>query len=637
MFLRNGKPKSKNRESFLRKTSEVRNERRGFKALVGKIKKKMQSNLDDFLVIGIDFGTTYSGVAWATVEDFERDEINVITNWPEHGREEPKAPTELCYEDGKVMWGYGIPEDADPVRWFKLLLLRDEDMTEEQRQSEPLLRARKLMRETGRTATDLVADFLRPLWQHTLETIHRFRSKSVISALTFHVVITVPAIWKDYARGAMEEAARNAGILQDRPIGPTTLSFVPEPEAAALVTLCERGREQDVETDDVYVICDAGGGTVDLITYRVGDLNPIEIREAVIGTGGLCGGIFIDEAFETICRDRLGRQWNKLSPTGVKSILKSQWEQSYKPTFKPRTDGRELKAFHQEWANSLFKVDTFSCSPKSKADGSSSDIQKAFTSVFADIEVLVDQQISKTQEKGLPVKKVILVGGLGCSPYLYDHLSAKYAQYEIEILQSAGMAPRTAICRGAIVKGFLDGYGDAGAHLSVVSTIARQSLGVDFVTDYDDLIHDERDKFYDELEGTLKARNQMEWYMKKVSPLFHPTGNDVLKAQPVRHEYYTYYKDEEDFKGPYEVDIFQCDEENPPSRRSSSVKKLCTIRMSRQHISFHSLPDYVGNDGVHAKAWEFEIEMVPSGASNEFIIHYHGQRLGSGKAELDFQ
>ena len=40
----------------------------------------------------------------------------------------------------------------------------------------------------------------------------------------------------------------------------------------------------------------------------------------------------------------------------------------------------------------------------SKADRSSSDIQKAFTSVFADIEVLVDQQLSKTRDKGLPVK-----------------------------------------------------------------------------------------------------------------------------------------------------------------------------------------------------------------------------------------
>ena len=44
---------------FLRKTSEVRNERWGMKALVSKIKKKKKYDLDDFLVIGIDFGTTF--------------------------------------------------------------------------------------------------------------------------------------------------------------------------------------------------------------------------------------------------------------------------------------------------------------------------------------------------------------------------------------------------------------------------------------------------------------------------------------------------------------------------------------------------------------------------------------------------
>ncbi|KAJ5400814.1 hypothetical protein N7465_011303 [Penicillium sp. CMV-2018d] len=631
MFLRKGKPKSAEKESFLRKTSEVRNER-GFRGLVGKIKKKRQSDLDDFLVIGIDFGTTYSGVAWATVEDFERDEINIISNWPEHPREEPKAPTELLYENGKVMWGYGIPHDGDPVRWFKLLLLRDEDMTEEQRQSEPLLRARKLMRETDKTATDLVADYLRLLWQHTMETIHRFRSKSVISALTFHVVITVPAIWKDYARKAMEEAARNAGILQARPIGPTTLTFVPEPEAAALVTLCERGREHNLETNDVYVICDAGGGTVDLITYRVGELDPIEMHEAVIGTGGLCGGIFVDEAFETLCRDRLGRQWNKLSPTGVKSILKDQWEYGYKPTYKPNTDGREFVISVPAEAFQGADLNDQSRRPyikNGRIHFSSSDIQKAFTSVFSDIEVLVDQQLSKTREKGLPVKQVILVGGLGCSPYLSNQLSAKYEQHGIEIIQSMGMAPRTAICRGAIVKGFLAGHGGAGSHLTVVSTIARQSLGIVYCVEYDSAIHRTEDRYYDEVEGRWRAGNQMEWYMKK--------GGDVSKAKPVRHDWYECYTNEDQFVKPYEMEIFQCDDENPPSRRSSKVNKLCTVQINRQHIPFNSLPDFVGNDGVWAKKWSFEIEMVPSGASNEFIVYYQGQSLGSGKAEVEFQ
>lgn len=212
------------------------------------------------LFLNFSDGCRYSGATWATIADFENDQINLITSWPGTGREEGKAPTELFYEDERLMWGYIIPGDADPIRWFKLLLLRDEDLDEELRASEFLLRGRKMLRESDKTVTDLIADYLRALWRHTLDTIHKARGKSVIEALTFYVVITVPAIWKDYARQGMQEAARKSGMCDTRPAGPTTLAFAPEPEAAALASLCESGRS--ISAGDVYIICDAGGGTV---------------------------------------------------------------------------------------------------------------------------------------------------------------------------------------------------------------------------------------------------------------------------------------------------------------------------------------------------------------------------------------
>lgn len=116
-----------------------------------------------------------------------------------------------------------------------------------------------MLRESGKTAIDLISDYLGALWKHVLETIYKARGKSAIEAMAFHVVITVPAIWKDYARQGMEEAARKAGILTARLAGPTTLAFAPE-QAAALATLCEGGR--NFGAGDVFVVCDAGGGTV---------------------------------------------------------------------------------------------------------------------------------------------------------------------------------------------------------------------------------------------------------------------------------------------------------------------------------------------------------------------------------------
>jgi molecular chaperone DnaK (HSP70) len=158
------------------------------------------------------------------------------------------------------MWGYEIPADADPVRWFKLLLVKDEDLDPELRSSEFLLRGRRMLKENNKTAVDLVADYLRALWKHVLDTIGKSRGESVVEALAFKVVITVPAIWKGYARQSMQEAAKKSGILDRRLAGSTTLTFAPEPEAAALSTLCEPGRR--TKRGDVYVICDAGGGTV---------------------------------------------------------------------------------------------------------------------------------------------------------------------------------------------------------------------------------------------------------------------------------------------------------------------------------------------------------------------------------------
>jgi hypothetical protein len=57
--------------------------------------------------------------------------------------------------------------------------------------------------------------------------------------------------------------------------------------------------------------------------------------------GGLCGGIFIDEAFEYMCKNRLGRKWDRLSKAGIKEIMKGEWEVSIKPQFKPMVPEKE--------------------------------------------------------------------------------------------------------------------------------------------------------------------------------------------------------------------------------------------------------------------------------------------------------
>jgi hypothetical protein len=200
-------------------------------------------------------------VAWATRAEFENYQVNLVSSWPGTGREAGKVPSELWYDDDdEPVWGYEIPAESNPFRWFKLLLLRTEDLAPEVRECEFMTRSRGMMEESGKSAVDLIADYLRLLWNHTISTIEKARGESIVEDSAIHVVITVPAIWKSYARQAMGEAAKRAGILDSRKAGDTELTFVPEPEAAALSALLEQGN--GVRPGNVYVVCDAGGGTV---------------------------------------------------------------------------------------------------------------------------------------------------------------------------------------------------------------------------------------------------------------------------------------------------------------------------------------------------------------------------------------
>lgn len=81
---------------------------------------------------------------------------------------------------------------------------------------------------------------------------------------------------------------------------------------------------------------------------------------------------------------------------------------------------------------------------------------------------------------------------------------------------------RTAICRGAVFKGFLSGSGDV-AHdnnirspIKVASTISRASFGNIYRTLWDDGNYLEEDKVWDSDEEVWRADNQMDWYIKRV-------------------------------------------------------------------------------------------------------------------------
>lgn len=127
-----------------------------------------------------------------------------------------------------------------PIKWFKLLLLNDSDLADEDiNLSKRLKQSRKELSEhpSQISAVDIVGRYLKKLWGHA-QTI--LRTQLDIDGISLRVAITVPAIWPHHAQKAMRKAADIAGITTRRPMGAPTLELIHEPEAASLSIMLER-------------------------------------------------------------------------------------------------------------------------------------------------------------------------------------------------------------------------------------------------------------------------------------------------------------------------------------------------------------------------------------------------------------
>lgn len=176
-------------------------------------------------------------------------------------QDQVQIPTQIHLKSKK--WGYLVSKQSDPIRWFKLLLLDEQDLKQDVRKSPYLTEARSMLRShprySGDGIIDLIAQFLKELWEHSLQDIGK---QVEVDRLPLRVAVTVPVIWPSYARSRLKEAAKRAGIEQPWLIGKTRLTLVEEPEAAALCTLHERRQYPEIEVGETFIVCDCGGGTV---------------------------------------------------------------------------------------------------------------------------------------------------------------------------------------------------------------------------------------------------------------------------------------------------------------------------------------------------------------------------------------
>ncbi|KAK1995876.1 actin-like ATPase domain-containing protein [Colletotrichum falcatum] len=585
------------------------------------------AHTENAIVIGIDFGTTFSGVSWAF--SGQPNEIEQITAWEtelNYTSDTKKVPTAIIYRgaQGAVSWGYDIPmaDMAGAMRWFKLLLVDEADLPDNLRTSSQIATARKAVRKANKDPVEVITSYIRCLWNHSIECIRTSAGDELIKLCTFHVVITLPAIWPDYAKARMRRAAENAGLLEERPAGQTTLAFISEPEAAALATMKDFANRPDIKAGDYFVVCDAGGGTVDLISYEMLSMDPMVVREAIKGDGDLCGGVFLDEAFIDLIKNKVTSEaWDKAPKDEVADVLNCNWEQGIKKQF----DG-QVRSWHVNLPPGYRskKIPGQGTKRKRQLMFDLEDLLPVFNPIANKIGSLVQKQIDGVRAKsGKLPKNLILVGGFGRCRYLRSHLQSVIDK-DIAILQSPGSKPWTAICRGAVIHGLTQKNMSPGLSVNVQSRIARASYGVTFETDFKKREHSARSKIWSDKEQKWMASDQMSWFLKQ--------GTDISNTTPVRENFYRLYD-----SAPSEVSdsLYVSSDWPPPSEKDSSVKELCEITWNKK-IDFESLPRHVNSLGKVFHRIDYTIEMVCAGASIDFAVSHDGKRVGAKNVSVVF-
>jgi molecular chaperone DnaK (HSP70) len=196
------------------------------------------------LIVGIDYGTTYSGLSFALTGATDFRDINTWTKYPgasSHSAEHyEKAPTRIAFKwenDGMEgdAWGYQVEPGMKTYTWTKLLLDQLAVQSEFDDPDLYLANGENIMKlPEGKCASWVVTEYLKKLKAMFDDAVPLHSVAQTINDLPMDFWITVPASWTEKARLLTIKAAKDAGF-GTRDID--TVSLISEPEAAAHAVL----------------------------------------------------------------------------------------------------------------------------------------------------------------------------------------------------------------------------------------------------------------------------------------------------------------------------------------------------------------------------------------------------------------
>jgi len=546
----------------------------------------------DEVIVGIDFGSSGSGFAYA----FKDNEKEIINGYIPRANAIDKVPSEIILDKNKETLRFGA-ECKDFIRKNNLkecLYFKEIKMNLYEKKTE--IQANNSEKKLPlKLVIQRVLEQLKDLEIKDIKTKHPNINNNNIKW-----VVTIPAIWEEFEKNIMMEACIKAGLIKEE--DDKSLFFALEPEAASYYCIENKSLDKNLMREgDCYIICDLGGGTGDIVTHLIG-FNK-SLKELCSPNGGKFGAneisrLFFEEIVYKIfkCKDfntyykkymeakedcedegELFNDWLELERQIKDFIeftdLKKEKEyypiifDIFKDIFKDNTDINDLVNNYNNNIDDndlILKIDE-----KSKRKWKINFPHKIifnFIKKQANLICEIIKNILKSSDE--EIKSIIFVGGYSSNEILISEIKEQISSiFDIQFLRPPNQY--LAVMRGAVSFG-LDSN-------KIVQRKAKYTIGMNSYNVWKESLHSKKkgQKYYDEFGIT---------YCKDCFKIFFKINQDLKLGQEIikhcsmiypRYSKITFYKtlkenpifiDEDGIEKIGEM-TFDAEQDYPPDQR----------------------------------------------------------------------
>ncbi|XP_060083796.1 heat shock 70 kDa protein 12B-like [Ylistrum balloti] len=497
------------------------------------------------LVVAFDFGTTYSGYAYAFRRQFESNNLNVTLNPPWTTTSDnllsKKTPTSLLLNPLGEFYAFGTKADnkfaelacEDQHRdWYYFRRFKMKLHSKKE-----LKRGLKMKDELGKPmlASTVFSMAIGALKEHFLNTL-RTKEAQDPNSLDILWVLTVPAIWRDSAKQFMREAAMEAGIDGHN------LILALEPEAASL--FCQLLPIDKLHTNKetrfsvcrpgaTFMVVDLGGGTADITVQR--RENDGSLCEMYAATGGPWGGVGVDRQFMIFITRLMGPDVMSRFSKECSEDLMDMYRclETCKRTIRPNSSGyftisipETLTDIYKDAMKEKFGTrfpEEFENKIKFSHGNLKVDVQllkDCFTPVIEEIKNHVKNIL--LQDNCASVKTVLMVGGFAESEMVSSVMVKEFPNCRIVI----PVESETVVLCGAVIYGHSPG--------TISTRVVRYTYGVSYMVEFEPNKHPEDKKVEKEGEAP-QCKDLFEIFVQMGTPL--KTGESISKVySPARKD-----------------------------------------------------------------------------------------------------